>query len=53
MEFSVVPSELIESSSESESDSDMDADERRIFDLINLKVSSFLFSLLVSLPKLI
>ena len=39
MEFGIVPSELIASSEdESETDSEMDEDEKRIFDLINLKV---------------
>ena len=39
MEFGIVPSELIASSEdESDTDSEMDEDEKRIFDLINLKV---------------
>merc|ERR1711868_319661 len=40
MEFGIVPSELIASSEdESDTDSEMDEDEKRIFDLINLKLS--------------
>ena len=40
MEFGIVPSEIIASSEDSSDDSDdMTEDERRIFDLINLKVS--------------
>lgn len=41
VEFAIVPSEVILSSDEEESsddDDEMDEDERRIFDLINLKV---------------
>ena len=50
MEFGIVPSELIASSEdESETDSEMDEDEKRIFDLINLKVSikNLHFSLMI------
>ena len=44
MEFGIVPSELIASSEdESETDSEMDEDEKRIFDLINLKVFVHVF----------
>ena len=41
VEFAIVPSEVIISDEESSEDDDdeMDEDERRIFDLINLKVN--------------
>ena len=42
VEFAIVPSEVIVSDSDDSSsdESEMDDDERRIFDLINLKVNS-------------
>ena len=38
VEFAIVPSEVIVSDDETSDESEMDEDERRIFDLINLKV---------------
>ena len=39
VEFAIVPSEVIVSDDETSDESEMDEDERRIFDLINLKVT--------------